>query len=139
MVCAIFSICVQYILHETPCLLCVWTRICFIIVAFTCFAVIRYKHMCWLPMSALLFLLGLSFYHLGVENHWWVAPDSCKMVLPTLSQLNTRLLQNGRPPCDVVGFQIFGLSMTLFSFIIVAGLAWLHSITLALRVYTCRI
>lgn len=138
MICAISSICVQYILHETPCLLCLWTRIGFICTIFACLITIRYRYMPWLPMITLLFLTGVSFYHLGVENHWWIASDSCKMVLPTLNQLNTTPLQNNRPPCDAVGFQIFGLSITLFSFVIASGLAWLHSIAFALKVHKCR-
>lgn len=134
-VCALASIFIQYIYHETPCLLCLYTRIGFIMVTIACFIVYKYKKPCWLPIVALFFLLCLSFYHLGVENHWWIAPESCRMVLPTLEQLNMGQFPADRPPCDKVGFQIFGISVTLFSFIIASFLTWLHSIALTLRIY----
>ncbi len=135
LICVLFSICVQYILHEVPCLLCLYTRIGFIVVAILCFVTTYCRGLSWLPFFALVALMCLSFYHLGVENHWWVAPESCKMVLPTLEQLNAKALPSDRPPCDKVGFQIFGISMTLFSFVTTSFLMWLHSIALALKLH----
>lgn len=135
-VCAISSICIQYMLDKTPCLLCLLTRTCFITVAITCFFAIKQKlsnRMQLLPLLILLILFFLTFYHLGVENHWWMAPESCRTVLPTLSNPNPITLLNDRPPCDTVGFQIFNISMTLFSFAISGVLTWLHSIAFVLR------
>lgn len=135
LVCILASTYIEYILHNIPCLLCIYTRIGFVIVAIVCLIVYKYEKLYWLLAAMLLSLLFLSFYHLGVENHWWAAPESCKMVLPTLEQLNTKSLPTDRPPCDKIGFQIFGISTTLFSFVITSFLTWLHSISLVLRLY----
>ena len=137
--CIMSSVGIQYILNETPCLLCLLTRICFVIVTITCFCTMKYQHIKWiqsLPLLMLSVLFFLSFYHLGIENHWWVAPESCKMKLPTLDNLGAQNLVNDRPPCDTVGFQIFGISMTLFSFVISGALTWLHSIAFVLRKFS---
>lgn len=135
-VCAIASMLIQFTFDKTPCLLCEFTRICFVIVAITCFFTFKRKNLNriqLLPLLTLSILFFITFYHLGVENNWWLAPESCRAVLPTLSDPKPIELINDRPPCDIMGFQIFGISMTLFSFAISGILTWLHTIAFVLK------
>lgn len=134
--CVASSIFTQYVFDKTPCLLCLLSRICFIVVAIACFLAIKQKHLNWiqsLPLSTLFVLFCICFYHLGVENSWWMAPETCRTILPTLDSPEPVTLLNGRPPCDSAGFHIFGISITLFSFAVSGCLTWLHSIAFILR------
>ncbi len=138
--CFISSLTIQVLFKEIPCLLCLLTRYCFLIVSISCVFALKYmnnKNVVFMPLISIFFLLILSFYHLGVENHWWFAPNSCKTILPTLQDIyNTKnIVKNTRPPCDVVNFKILGISMTLISFTVSSFLFWLQSIVLALYLY----
>ena len=142
--CFISSLTIQLVMKENPCLLCLFTRYGFLTVSIICLFALKYinkKSVVFLPLTSLLSLLCLSFYHLGVENHWWLAPSSCKTILPTLNDLyNSKLLiTNNRPPCDTVNFKVFGFSMTLISFIISAFLFWVSSISTVLYLSNNRI
>lgn len=139
LLCFISSFSIQIFLNEIPCLLCLFTRYLFLIVSIICYFTLKHidkKNVVFLPLIILTFLLIFSFYHLGVENHWWLAPSSCKTILPTLNDLyNTeQLINNNRPPCDTVNFKIFGISMTLMSFIISSFLFWVSSISTILYI-----
>ncbi len=140
LLCFISSLFIQIFLNETPCLLCLLTRYGFLIVSIICFFTLHYiskKNVVFLPLISTILLLIFSFYHLGVENHWWFAPNSCKTILPTLQELQntTQLLKNTRPPCDRINFKILGISMTLISFIMSAFIAWLHSLSITIYLY----
>ena len=138
--CFFSSLFIQILLNETPCLLCLLTRYGFLMCSIVCFFTLYYikkKNVVFLPLISLILLTILNFYHLGVENHWWFAPNSCKTILPTLQELQntTQLLKNTRPPCDKINFKILGLSMTLISFIVSALITWFHSIAITLYLY----
>ena len=138
--CFISSLTIQVLFKEIPCLLCLLTRYGFLIVSISCVFALKYmnkKNVVFIPLISIFFLLIVSFYHLGVENHWWFAPNSCKTILPTLQDTynNTNVVKNARPPCDVVNFKILGISMTLISFIVSSFLFWIYSITISLYLY----
>ena len=139
--CFISSLTIQVLFKEIPCLLCLFTRYGFLIISISCLFTLKYikiKNVVFLPLIPIILLLFFSFYHLGVENHWWFAPNSCKTILPTLNDLynNTKLIQNNRPPCDVVNFKLLGISMTLISFLVSSLLFWIYSIVTVLYLYT---
>lgn len=138
--CFISSLTIQIFFKEQPCLLCLFTRYGFLIVSIICVFTLKYfdrKNVVFLPIFSLVLLFFLSFYHLGIENHWWVAPKSCRTILPTLQEIhsNTNPISNTRPSCDVVNFKILGVSITLISFVISGLLCWLSSITTILHLY----
>ncbi|MBR1944097.1 MAG: disulfide bond formation protein B [Alphaproteobacteria bacterium] len=139
--CFISSLVSQVLFDKIPCLLCLFTRYGFLIVSIGCIFTLYYidkKNVVFLPLISIIFVLIFSFYHLGVENHWWFAPEKCKTILPTLQELQstTQLIKNTRPPCDTVNFKIFGISMTLFSFIVSSFIFWMHSLSITLYLYT---
>ena len=139
-ICFISSISIQLILEEIPCLLCSITRYGFLFTSIVCFITLKYmnnnKFIIFLPSIFLLLLLILTFYHLGVENHWWSAPRGCKTILPTIDDIKSgKIIQNNNIPCDRVNFKVLGVSMTLISFVISSFLFWLSSISTVLHLY----
>ena len=140
LLCFISSLTIQVLFKEIPCLLCEFTRYGFLIICIICLFAIKYlnsKTVVLLQLFSLFLLFFFSFYHLGVENHWWFAPNSCRTILPTLQDLHdtTQLINNARPSCDTVNFKIFGVSVTLISFIISSFMCWLSSISTILHLY----
>lgn len=131
--CFLCSLLIQIFLGHVPCLLCLITRYGFLLTGVMFILVKLNPNIKILSIICSFLLLTFCFYHLGVENHWWIAPDSCRTILPTLHELNNGKLPNNRPACDVVNFKICGLSMTLISFLISSFLFWITSINFALH------
>ena len=81
----------------------------------------------WLGALALAVTSAIGVYHTGVERDWWEGPTSCT---GTGGGLAGDLLSTDGPRlvmCDVVSWQLFGLSMAswnaLFSALLV--LVWI--------------
>jgi len=83
-------------------------------------------------MCAALFLFnaGLAFYHVGVEQKWWLGPEECvgRPMDFSMQDLASALTQTGRTGCDEVAFSLFGISMAGYNaiagLILCAGLMW---------------
>ena len=81
-----------------------------------------------LAASALLLVLGagLAFYHMGVEWHWWPGPTTCigTRDLPTTPEALAAARESARiVRCDVVPWQMLGLSLAGYNFLISSALA----------------
>lgn len=74
----------------------------------------------------------LTFYHVGMEQHWWSGPASCTGVGPaaTLEEFRAQLMKVTRPRCDQISWALFGVSATLWNLMLQAGLAFLTSLSL---------
>ncbi len=79
-------------------------------------------------LIALIFLanVGLSVYHVGVEQHWWPGPSACTGALNApvdvhdlLKQLNAARVVR----CDEVQLRVLGLSLAGWDAIACAALA----------------
>ncbi len=68
---------------------------------------------------------GLAFYHVGVEQHWWLGPTACSggAANVSMSDLATALNTPGRPSCDQPAFTFAGISMAGYNFLAAAVLA----------------
>ena len=73
-----------------------------------------------LSWAALVFVLvffvsvGLGFYHLGVEQHWFAGPTACTATGPTattVDELRRQLLAAPLVMCDRVQWALFGVSL----------------------------
>jgi disulfide bond formation protein DsbB len=78
-------------------------------------------------LAALAFLanVGLAFYHVGVESHWW-ASAVCAGEAPaiaTVEDLRKALAEPPPKPCDAVDWTLFGVSMAGYNMVVSAGLA----------------
>jgi len=76
--------------------------------------------------------IALTFYHVGMENHWWAGPASCTGAgsADTLEEFRAQLQSLSRPRCDQVTWALFGISATLWNLMLQAGLAFLTALSL---------
>lgn len=123
-----FVLVTQYVFGHEPCILCRYQRIPYYIVLVIGFfaaalAAIKPK---WtfglLILSGIAFMsgLGISGYHIGVEQHWWMGPKACGSPLPlnaTPEEFRDYILNKNIVDCSVPGWTFLGLSMTTYNFI----------------------
>lgn len=77
-------------------------------------------------MAALVFFgeAGLAFYHVGVEQHWWISAfEGCKVDLDFNTENILETIQNAQAVrCDEIPWQMFGISMAGYN-VLTAGMA----------------
>jgi disulfide bond formation protein DsbB len=82
-----------------------------------------------LPSRSLLALIGVAFlisaglglHHTGVEQHWWPGPSACTSSTSgaqTIDELRALMHAQKVVQCDAVTWQVFGLSMATYNFIV---------------------
>lgn len=78
--------------------------------------------------------IALTFYHVGMEQHWWAGPTSCTGAgqAATLEEFRAQLMKTVRPRCDQINWALFGLSATAWNLMLQGGLAFLTSLGLYL-------
>ena len=131
------SVMSQFFLNKEPCQLCLITRYMFLSVAV---AAIFFERLRILLSIVTFITVGFSFYHLGVENHWWQGPHGCISELPTLDSIDDPVqIKPGKVYCDRVNWLILGVSSTLWSFLISMVLFWLSSVSFILNYYLRKI
>jgi disulfide bond formation protein DsbB len=76
--------------------------------------------------------IALTFYHVGMEQHWWAGPASCTGVgtAATLEEFRAQLMKVTRPRCDQVSWSLLGISAALWNLMLQAGLAFVTSLGL---------
>lgn len=121
----------QYLGGLAPCKLCLWQRWphgAAILIGALALA-IRGPALPILGGLAALSTAGIGAYHTGVERKWWAGPSSCTGDGGALSGLSGGDLlnfdaQTNIVMCDVVPWELFGLSMAsynaIFSLLLVA-------------------
>jgi len=101
-----------------PCILCLYQRIPYALVAILGFIGMKKPHLIKpvLVLAALTFFSGASIaaYHFGVEQHWWASATGCSGDASTSFQaqdLMQMMQQKQAKPCDAVDWTLFGISM----------------------------
>ena len=126
----IMALIAQYGFDLAPCILCIYQRFPFAInflLGLTAYRLARqnYPRGCSMIISlmGIVFLCNsaLAFYHVGVEQHWWVSAfEACK-IDPT----NIREAALNPPvPCDQIPWEMFGISMAGYN-VMICGIAGL--------------
>ncbi len=128
----LFAFVMQYGFGFQPCILCLMERVPYGVAALLSLTAWisgsrRVASVC-LALCAVAYLsgTGLAIFHTGVEQHWWVMTSGCAihpLANGTLDAMREALLQTVMPPCDVVTWKIFGLSMANLNVPFSAGLA----------------
>lgn len=127
-----FSLGAEYVFAIKPCILCLYLRYIYALILLMAGIFYFYpKRSIFLIKLALIFgAISLSFYHLGVEQHWWEGPSVCsgdtvnsaKLEGLTSEEKTERLLQHfqGKPPvqCNQVNWRIIGVSVTIWNTIL---------------------
>lgn len=110
----------QHLFGLEPCVLCLWQRVPFALAAIIAASGLVARHpgyrLLSIALSAVVFALGaaLAFFHVGVQQHWWSSVPGCGGVPVSgmsLEDLSAAALANPPKPCDVVDWQLFGLSL----------------------------
>lgn len=102
-----------------PCVLCLYQRIPYAVVAILGFTAMRRSD--WLVpilgLAAGVFFIGagLAFYHIGVEQHWWASAAGCTGNTLSANVTPADLLKSLQAPppkpCDQVDWTVLGISM----------------------------
>jgi len=70
---------------------------------------------------ALLAGAGIAAFHVGVEQHWWRGTAECQSPAfgpdLTIDQLREAMLGTRFVPCDVIPWELFGISMAGYNFL----------------------
>ncbi len=127
------SLLAQFGFDKQPCKLCLISRALYALIAISAGVVLKINRSAWrkVLIGIIAASVGFSFYHLGVENHWWAAPKGCSYEIPNLDEIKDIKKQFSKKQavrCDQVNWEIFGVSSTLWNFGIMAGLFWLTSL-----------
>ena len=108
-----------------PCTLCLYQRIPFVLLGIM--GILAYIFTDKLPIKLVTYIAGLvllassglAFYHVGVEQHWWVSATSCAggdqgRVL-TMSEFQSLIKQKQIVACDDTVWNLFGFSMATYN------------------------
>lgn len=127
----------QYVVGLPPCPLCIWQRwphavaVLIGVLALTT----GWRFWPWLGALAALTTAGIGMFHVGVEQTWWKGLQTC--TVDTLSGvagddlLNLDVTVGGPVACDVIPWELFGISMAGWNVIVSLGLVlvWLVAAT----------
>ena len=114
---------IENVLEQSPCRLCLYQRIPYLISIFICFFGFNYyKNFLWMYLLLMLFIISaiLSGYHVGIENGIFEESSGCTSeninITNKLDLLNN--LKKTMPSCKNVDFKLFGLSLATINLII---------------------
>lgn len=138
---SLISILAQIFGNITPCQLCLISRYTFLSIAIFSILANYYRFYKFILIILVFGLCLFSLYHLGVENHWWQGPQSCISELPSLASLPVidKFVESNQVFCDRANWMIFGISSTLWSFLVSAFLLWVTSVAYILDYYLKRL
>jgi len=131
----------QYVGGLFPCQLCVWQRYphaAVIVLALLGALFLKGRAQAWalgLAATALLAGAAIAAFHVGVEQKWWDGLAGCVGEVPgakpgtNLEDLLNQANKNPAPRCDEIPWQLFGISMAGYNFIVslVVGLFGLRA------------
>lgn len=122
----------QFMLEKQPCQLCLIDRYLFLSLGIL--ALLAKWRKMLLPIGALI-TLAFTFYHLGVENHWWLGTSGCVSELPSL---NSTPMDSKTPACDSVNWIVLGISSTLWGVLFASFIFWFSSTSYLINFYLRR-
>jgi len=124
----------QYGFDLYPCVLCIYQRWPFVIVAGLCLlaanpAMRTGKAARWILLlcaGVLAVNAAIAVYHVGVEQHWWAGSEACvgkTGATQTLAQLRAQIMSAPVTRCDEIAFSLFGVSMAGYNVLFSLALA----------------
>ena len=114
---------IEFYLGYSPCKLCIYQRIPYLISIFVTFLGISYyKNLIWLYFLLITFFLSflLSGYHFGIEQEIFKEFSGCTGNSINIIDKNEllKLLNSEVNTCKNVDFKIFGLSLATINFLL---------------------
>ena len=127
----------QYGFGMHPCELCIYQRIPYaLVIILAIIGIIATKQAGKLYgaynifLSAIAFLInsGIAFYHVGVEQHWWASGCTINLkALQSVDDLQAAIMNAPKVSCDQIPFELFGISMAGYNFIL-CGLLGIYAL-----------
>lgn len=120
----------EYFFNMLPCKLCVYERIIFCIVILIAVLHLFLNNRIFIYMMLCSYIIGLviSFYHIGLEHHWFYDVLGCTEQISeniSLETLKNNLLNpNYSPSCDKP-YYLLGISLATWNFIYLLGTLFL--------------
>lgn len=115
----------EYALGLEPCILCLYQRIPYAVAGVLGIVALLMpaQRVRAVAAAGVVFLVGaaIAFYHVGVEQHWWISAAACGasgggQEPATVEELRQLLLNAKQPKaCDEVDWTLFGLSMATYN------------------------
>ena len=114
---------IEFYLGYSPCKLCVYQRIPYLLAIFiTLLGIIYYKNLIWLYLLLISFFssLLLSGYHFGIEQEIFSEFSGCTGNSINITDKNEllKLLNSEVNSCKNVDFRILGLSLATINFLL---------------------
>lgn len=120
----IVSLFAQHVVGLRPCILCFYERYAYIAMGILALGALYLAS--WLPflrwiiLGTILVGAGISFYHVGIEQHWWVGFSKCNIqpvpVGATMEEIRAHIMNSVR--CDEAQFKIFGMTAAFWNFVV---------------------
>ena len=120
----------QYVYGFEPCRLCLYQRVPYAVTALL--AIIAFflasgggrVAMAALCAGAYLAGAGIAFYHVGVEQHWWLSECTGALARDlSIEEMKAQLMSKPQKPCDDVEWTFLGLSMATYNAVFSLALA----------------
>lgn len=119
----------QYGFDLQPCILCLYQRVPYAVVMIlggAAYFVPRRFSSALIALIGVVFAIGagIAFFHVGVEQQWWMGTESCSTTLDTSSieALRAQILGTKAARCDEVQWSLFGISMAGYNVLMSLGL-----------------
>jgi disulfide bond formation protein DsbB len=112
----------QYVHGLEPCNLCLYQRVPYAVTALL--AIIAFllasgggrAAMVALCAGAYLAGAGIAFYHVGVEQHWWLSECTGALAKDlSIEEMKAQLMSKPTKPCDDVEWTFLGWSMATYN------------------------
>lgn len=125
----------EHVFGLAPCILCIYQRWPYVATAFLGLVALFFalkggqtgKAAFFIFIAGLVFLgeAGLAFYHVGVEQRWWVSAfEGCKVSFDGSAEDMLAAIQNRQAVrCDEIPWQMFGISMAGYNVVTALGMA----------------
>ena len=127
---------IEYILKIPPCTMCIYQRIPYYLAVTTIllslFKILNLKKLIIILLLLTVTNLGLSFYHMGIEQGFFKELSTCANNLKSndIGNLLNELKKQKIVSCKDISFTIFGFSLATINFAINLGLMLLYSLIL---------
>ena len=123
----------EYIGGFLPCKLCYWQRYphFLIILLFPFLYFFQIRSLIFLGVISMFVSTILAFYHVGIEQKYWLGPNSCSnssIEGLTTDQLIEQIMTTPLVRCDEIAWELIGISMAGWNALIsiCLSLTWLY-------------
>ena len=120
----IIALFLEYIINLYPCHLCMLQRYTYCITLILSLLAFIYKYkkiISTIICFSMIGTVGIAFWHVGIELHWWLPSLSCSGIEKDIGsfteELKNNLLETSSVGCDIKSPKFIGITLVQWSFI----------------------